>query len=85
MSHSKPRYSLIVTIALGWQLVVYALSVAGIFGDIYALLGIAWNSTGFINVLGTTVGLVLLELPLVVFVVVMLWRHRRREHEKTMA
>lgn len=84
MSNSKPRYRLIVAIALCWQLVVYALSVAGIFVSIYDLLRIPWNSTGFINVVGTTVGLVLLELPLVVAVAVLLWRRRRREHENTM-
>lgn len=85
MSHSKPRYRLMLAIALCWQLVVYALAVGGIFVEIYALLGIPWNSTGFINVVGTTAGLVLLELPLVVVIAVLLWRHRRRQHEKTMA
>ena len=74
-----------LAIAFCWQLVVYALTVDGIFVEIYALFGIPWNSTGFINVLGTTVGLALLELPIIVAVVLLLWQRRRREHEKTTA
>lgn len=66
-----------LTMALCWQLVVYALAVGGVFPEIYALLGIPWNSTGFINVVGTTAGLVLLELPLVAVLAGWFWRYRR--------
>jgi hypothetical protein len=48
---------------VGWQAVVYGLTVAGVFVDIFSLLGIPWNSVGWRNVLGTAVGLVLLETP----------------------
>lgn len=48
---------------VAWQAVVYGLIVAGIFVDIFSLLGIPWNSVGWRNVLGTAVGLVLLEAP----------------------
>jgi hypothetical protein len=77
MTHSKPSYGSMLTMALCWQLVVYALAVGGIFPEVYALLGIPWNSTGFINVVGTTAGLVLLELPLVAVLAGWFWRHRR--------
>lgn len=83
MTHSKPRYGLMLTMALCWQLFVYALAVGGIFPEIYALLGIPWNSTGFINVVGTTAGLVLLELPLVAVLAGWFWRHRRSRNENT--
>lgn len=85
MRNSKPKYAVMLSIAVGWQLVVYALSVAGVFVEIYALLSIPWNSTGFINFVGTTVGLALLELPLVVALALLLRRRRQSEHEKTMA
>jgi hypothetical protein len=64
----KSKWQLILTIAAVWQLVVYALSVGGIFGTIYEWLGIPWNTTGIRNFIGTTVGLVLLQLPLIVLV-----------------
>lgn len=61
MRHSTTTICLVV--AVTWQIIVFVLSSAGIFGDIYWLLGIPWNSTGIINVFGTTIGLVLLEMP----------------------
>ena len=85
MSHPKTRFRCKFAIAISWQLVVYALVVGGIFGEIYALLRIPWNSTGFVNVIGTMVGLALLELPLIVLISVWIWRQRRRRAGKTMA
>ena len=85
MGSKKTNWRLILTVAAGWQLVVYALSVGGVFGTIYEWLGIPWNTTGIRNVIGTTVGLVLLELPLIVVVGCILWRQRRRQHETTTA
>ncbi len=85
MGSKKTKRRLILTIAAVWQLVVYALSVGGVFGDIYELLGIPWNTTGIRNVIGTTVGLALLELPLIAVLGYILWRQRRRQHETTTA
>jgi len=56
----------IIAIVL-WQLLVYALCVGGVFVEIYDLLGIPWNSVGPVNVFGTCLGLLLLELPLILF------------------
>jgi uncharacterized membrane protein len=56
-------------IVVGWQAVIYVVSVAGIFPEIFRLLRIPWNSTGWQNVLGTTVGLIMLELPALVLIV----------------
>ena len=77
MSSKKRNWRLILTIAVVWQLVVFALSAGGIFGDIYEWLGIPWNTTGIRNVIGTTVGLVLLELPLIAVVGYILRRQRK--------
>ncbi len=85
MSNTKGKWRLILTIAAFWQVVVYALSAGGIFGTIYAWLGIPWNATGIRNVIGTTAGFLLLELPLLITVSYILWRQRRREQETTTA
>jgi hypothetical protein len=71
----------IICVVLGWQVVVYALSVAGVFADIFSLLGIPWNSVGWRNVLGTTVGLVLVELPLLFFLG-WLWMLKKRQERR---
>jgi len=62
----------------GWQIVVYALAVAGIFPEIFSLLGIPWNSVGWRNVLGTAVGFLLLELPAVFFIAWFWFSGRKR-------
>jgi len=85
MGSKKTKWRLILALAAVWQLVVYALSVGGVFVTIYEWLGIPWNTTGIRNVIGTTVGLALLELPLIVVVGYILWQQRRREHETTTA
>lgn len=76
MRHSTTTICLVV--AVTWQIIVFVLSSAGIFGDIYWLLGIPWNSTGIINVFGTTIGLVLLEMPLLAVICLVLRRFARR-------
>jgi len=85
MSSTKSRWRLILAIAALWQVVVYALSVGGIFVSLYEWLGIPWNATGICNVIGTSAGLLLLELPLLVTVSYILWRRRRRGQETTTA
>ena len=85
MSSKKTKWRLVLAAAAIWQFVVYALSVGGVFVTIYDWLSIPWNTTGIRNVIGTTVGLSLLELPLIVVVGYILWRYRRREREKTPA
>src|SRR6185503_12223613 len=52
----KRRKILLLTAALIWQLVVWSLTVGGIFIDIYALLGIPWNTPGTTKVAGTVLG-----------------------------
>jgi hypothetical protein len=69
---------LVITLAIVWQLVVYALSVAGIFVEIFRLLGIPWNSVGIQNVIGTAVGFLVLELPTIVLFV--FWFRQRRQN-----
>jgi len=46
-------------------------------GGQYELLDIPWNTTGVLNIIGTTAGWVLLELPLIVVVAYILWRKRQ--------
>jgi hypothetical protein len=65
-----------LVLIIGWQLVVFVLSAGGVFGAIYELLGIPWNSTGWINVLGTVVVFILLEIPAII---VMVWLLRARK------
>ncbi len=81
MGNKKTKLRLILTLAVVWQLVVVALSTGGIFGDIYELLDIPWNTTGILNVIGTTAGWVLLELPLIIVVAYILWRKRQGAYE----
>jgi hypothetical protein len=55
-------------IVLLWQAIVYALVIGGIFVEIFELLGIPWNSLGWRNIAGTSIGWVLLELPALVLI-----------------
>jgi hypothetical protein len=75
--NKRPTIRMLVGMAIAWQLVVYALSVGGIFVEIFSILGIPWNSTGLDNVIGTIVGFIALELPMVAIVVYFLWRRHR--------
>jgi len=77
MGNRKTEWRLILTLAAVWQLVVVALSAGGIFVDLYELLDIPWHTTGVLNIIGTTAGWVLLELPLIVVVAYILWRKRQ--------
>jgi hypothetical protein len=81
MGNKKTKWRLILTIAAVWQLGIVVLSAGGIFGDIYELLNVPWNATGVLNILGTTAGWVLLELPLIIVVAYILWRKRRGAYE----
>jgi hypothetical protein len=76
----KPCNRALLMIAIGWQVVVFAFAVAGFFVEVFALLGISWNSTGRLNLTGTVAGLVLLELPLGLF---LLHAYRRRKKNST--
>ena len=67
-----------LVLCIAWQAVVYLLSSMGIFGDLYELLGIPWNATGLQNVLGTTLCLVILESPVVIYFLVLAWWRRGR-------
>ena len=58
----------ILYLTVGWQVVVYTLAVAGIFPEIFSLIGVPWNSVGWRNFLGTAVGFLLLELPALVLI-----------------
>lgn len=78
MRHSRARIFCVVAFVVVWQFIVFVLSSAGIFGDIYRLLGIPWNAEGIVNVVGTTVGLLLLELPAVVVVILLLRQSSRK-------
>ena len=67
-----------------WQLVVYALCIGGIFIDIYQLLGVPWNTIGIRNnIIPTTIGWVLLELPLIVGAGFLGWWQWRRKRKTT--
>jgi hypothetical protein len=79
MNKAKPSNRSLVVVALVWQLVVYVLAVGGIFVEVFDLLGIPWNSRGLENVIGTAVGFVLLELPLVLFLVYVFRRRSRKD------
>ena len=62
------RKAKVICVVLIWQILVYGLTVAGVFIAIFNLLGIPWNSVGWQNVFGTAVGLVLLESPVLLFI-----------------
>jgi hypothetical protein len=71
LTTSNPRtaWLFVAGIVALWQLVVLVLAGGGIFVDIYELFGIPWNSTGIINVVGTSLGFVILELPVLILAV----------------
>ena len=79
MNKAKPSNRSLVVVALVWQVVVYVLAVGGIFVGVFDPLGIPWNSRGLENVVGTAVGFVLLELPLVLFLVYVFRRRNRKD------
>lgn len=84
MSTEKKSNWAILIIAGIWQLVVYALVIGGIFVDIYQWLGVPWNTVGIRhNIIPTTIGWVLLELPLIVVGGFIGWWQRRRKPEAT--
>ena len=83
MGNKKTKWRLMLTLVAVWQLVVFALSAGGIFGDIYEWLDIPWNTTGILNVIGTTAGWILLELPLMIVIGYILWRKRRSAYERS--
>jgi len=60
-----------------WQAIVLVLSAAGIFGDIYQMLGIPWDARGLVNIMGTILGLFLLELPLIIFLSYFFFKRRQ--------
>jgi len=78
MGNQKTKWRLMLTLVAVWQLVVFALSAGGILVDIYEWLDIPWNTTGILNVIDTTAGWILLELPLMIVVAYILWRRKRR-------
>ena len=75
MNKPRPSNRMLIGMIVAWQFVVYGLSVGGVFVEIFSVLGIPWNSTGLENVIGTIAGFIILELPLVAFLV---WRRGRR-------
>ena len=76
VSVSKRR---IFWIVLLWQAIVYPLVIGGIFVEIFALLGIPWNSSGWRNVVGTTAGWVILEFPAVSLLVWFSFSRRKKD------
>ena len=48
--------ALVIGIVVGWQLIILALTIAGIFGAIFQFLGVPWNSTGPASVAATIAG-----------------------------
>lgn len=82
MSTEKKSNRAILIIAGIWQLVVYALVIGGIFGSIYEWLGVPWNTYGIRNnIIPTTIGWVLLEMPLILVAGFIGWWQRRRKPE----
>lgn len=75
---TRTVWYIVAGIVVLWQLVVLVLAGGGIFGDIYELLGIPWNSTGFVNVVGTTLGFLILESPVLILAALLfLWRRKK--------
>jgi hypothetical protein len=74
---TRTAWFIVVGIAVLWQLVVFVLAVGGVFVEIYELVGIPWNSTGFINVVGTTLGFIILELPVLILVAFLFFGRRK--------
>jgi uncharacterized membrane protein YhdT len=77
IGNKETKWRLMLTLVAVWQLVVFALFAGGNFGDIFEWLDIPWNTTGILNVIGTTAGWILLELPLMIVVACIWWRTRR--------
>ena len=74
---SRKAWFFVIGIAAFWQVVALALFAGGIFVDIYELLGIPWNSTSLINIVGSCLGLVLLELPVLILAGILFYGRRK--------
>jgi hypothetical protein len=77
-SNPRTAWFIVAGIVTLWQLVVRVLAGGGIFVDIYELFGIPWNSTGLTNVVGTSLGFVLLELPVLILGAFLFFGRRKR-------
>lgn len=55
----------VIYFIIGWQVIVLFLYGAGIAVDVYAILGIPWNSLGWKKLVGSTVTILLLETPVI--------------------
>jgi hypothetical protein len=67
-----------VLVVIAWQVLVWLLVSAGIMGAFYHAFGIPWSATGWLNVVGTTLGLLILEFPMFVVIPVLCWTKLRR-------
>ena len=77
MKSSSTSWFVVIGVSVVWQLVVIGLVAAGIFVSLYELFGIPWNATGLTNIAGTTLGLVLLELPILILAGLIFLRRRK--------
>ena len=68
----------IITCIVLWQIITIILIGGGIYVDLFGLLGIPWNSTGLLNIFGTIVGFILIEIPALVLVSWLLMRRNAR-------
>lgn len=75
---TRIAWYIVAGIVVLWQLVVLVLAGGGIFVDIYELFGIPWNLTGFVNVVGTTLGFLILELPVLILTALLFLGRRKR-------
>lgn len=73
-----PSILKIMAVIVLWQMAASLIVAAGIFHDVFALLGIPWNAVGTWAVIATIAGWVYIELPLAVIVLLMVRRRQRR-------
>ena len=77
-TNDRTAWFIVVGIAAFRQLVVIVLAGGGIFLEIYELFGIPWDATGLTNVVGTTLGFTLLELPVLTLAAFLFFGRRKR-------
>ncbi len=84
-SNPRTAWFIVAGIVALWQLVVLVLAGAGVFVDIYELLGIPWTSTGLVNVVGTSLGFLILELPVLILAAFLFFGRLKRWYDNDKA
>ena len=78
----RPVTAFALALCTAWQAVICVLGLMGIFVDLYDLIGIPWSATGLRKLVGTATSLLILESPVISYILWLAWRHSR-SHKRT--